>query len=232
MTIDYLNIACIRCWGCCAHLPCICLRGQEVDCPPLYWYCLSYMMTGTIFSEKKEAKLLVFLNFLLLTAFLMFLYLYRYHVYLLQECVGMPVFSWSYMNTQTALSDYTVLCCTVIVRQEPMKHICWKMLVYFNILSAYTLQCNHYILSIWVSMSHIYKHLFYNGGLTCKILQLCKIGSKAEGGHHLNVQVTHSLLACYFQCSVCSKVVPVTGLWLSKTIMAIHTHLWRVALVL
>lgn len=51
------------------------------------------MMTGTIFSEKKEAKLLVFLNFLLLTAFLMFLYLYRYHVYLLQECVGMPVFS-------------------------------------------------------------------------------------------------------------------------------------------
>lgn len=54
MTIDYLNIACIRCWGCCAHLPYICLRGQEVDCPPLYWYCLSYMMTGTIFSGKKN----------------------------------------------------------------------------------------------------------------------------------------------------------------------------------
>lgn len=37
----------------CAHLPCICLGRQEVDCPPLvYWYCLSFMMTGTIFLKK------------------------------------------------------------------------------------------------------------------------------------------------------------------------------------
>lgn len=75
MTIDYLNIACIRCGGCHAHLPCICRRRQEVDCPPLvYWYCLSFMMTGTIFSKKMPHCW--FLNFLFLTAFLILLFLY------------------------------------------------------------------------------------------------------------------------------------------------------------
>ncbi len=70
-TIDYLNIACIRCRGFCAHLPCICLRREEADCPPLvYWYCLSFMMTRTIFPMKCHTVLL-FLNFLFLAAFLL-----------------------------------------------------------------------------------------------------------------------------------------------------------------
>lgn len=52
-TIDYLNIACIRCRGFYAHLCCVCLRREEVDCPPVvYWYCLSFMMTRTIFPRK------------------------------------------------------------------------------------------------------------------------------------------------------------------------------------
>lgn len=52
-TIDYLNIACISCRGFHAHLCCVCLRREEVDCSPVvYWYCLSFMMTTTIFPRK------------------------------------------------------------------------------------------------------------------------------------------------------------------------------------
>lgn len=76
-TIDYLNIACIGCGGFHAHLPCVCLRREEVDCPPVvYWYCLSFMMTRAIFQRKRQ-NVLLFLNFLFLTAFFMSLFLYQ-----------------------------------------------------------------------------------------------------------------------------------------------------------
>lgn len=52
-TIDYLNIACVPCRRCHAHLLWFCLRREEVECPPLvYWYSLSFMMTKTIFLRK------------------------------------------------------------------------------------------------------------------------------------------------------------------------------------
>lgn len=59
-TIDYLNIACIRSGGFRAHLRCDCLRREEVDCPPrLYWYCLSFMMTRTIFLIKVPRRVII-----------------------------------------------------------------------------------------------------------------------------------------------------------------------------
>lgn len=60
-TIDCLNIACIGCRSSCAHLLWVSLRRQEVDCPPLvYWYFLSFMMTGTIFEAVTYWGLFLF----------------------------------------------------------------------------------------------------------------------------------------------------------------------------
>lgn len=98
-TIDYLNIACIRCGGFRIYLPCICLKREEVDCPPLvYWYCLSFMMTGTIFPKKCHTVLL-FPNFFFLTAFLMSIFVSRYVCAMWS--VSNACFSWGSMKTKT-----------------------------------------------------------------------------------------------------------------------------------
>lgn len=106
-TIDYLNIACIRCGGSRAHLPCICLRREEVDCPEVvYWYCLSFMMTRTIFPRQCHTVLL-FLNFLFLTASLVLLFLYQDIVCACcMNCIKC-LFFMRCMDAKTGLSDYT-----------------------------------------------------------------------------------------------------------------------------
>lgn len=74
-TIDYLNITCIRCRVAHTHICCSCPWREEVDCPPvLYRYCLSFLMTRTVFHRTCHSVLL-FLNLWLLLVFLRLLFL-------------------------------------------------------------------------------------------------------------------------------------------------------------
>lgn len=113
-------------------------------------------MTSTIFSEKK-AKLLVCLNFLLLRGCLMFLYLYLDIMCIccrnVWECLFFHEVIWT-LKQRYQITH--VLCCiySVIVQQEHLNHICWKMLVYFNILSAHTLHTVLQYDKIRVASSH------------------------------------------------------------------------------